>query len=215
MENTFTIKLRYRGRLEPSPDNIVSLMREVEDICRTNGWKYHLWDKDWAKPASLRMEATESGLNFGGHAPLKGISFSVGQSETVWLTFTPDGVLHSLMTLAEPEFTGDDVDMPWERVKTCYDGPATHLAICKLFHYLADRYFEVFEVRDESGYWTHGDDARFEAWLGDITRNMRQFEEELAALEEDKSLSPKEYKERMYKLVNEFGDKLKVPSNNQ
>jgi hypothetical protein len=44
---------------------------------------------------------------------------------------------------------------------------------------------------------------------------MRQFEEELAALEEDKSLSPKEFKERMYKLVKEFGDKLKPPYNDQ
>jgi hypothetical protein len=214
MENSFTIKLRYRGRLR-NPAEVHALIRETEDICRSNGWQYDLWDEDWAEPASLRMEATDGGLNFEGHAPLKGISFGVGQSEAVWLTFTPDGVLHSLMTLAEPEFTGDDVAMPWERVKTCYDGPATHLALCKLFRYLADRYFLVFEVKDESGYWAHGDDARFESWLGETTRNMQQFEEELAALEEDKSISPKEYKERMYKLVKEFGDKLKAPSNDE
>jgi hypothetical protein len=119
------------------------------------------------------------------------------------------------MTLAEPEFTGSDVAMPWERVKTCYDGPATHLALCKLFHYLADRYFEVFEVTDESGYWAHNDDARFETWLGETTHNMQQFEEEMATLEEDDSHSPKELKERMYKLVREFGDKLKAPSNSE
>jgi hypothetical protein len=213
MENSFTIKLRYRGRLEPSPDNVVSLMREVEDICRSNGWKYHLWDEDWAKPASLRLEATDGGLNFTGHAPLKGISFGVGQSETVWLTFTPDGVLHSLMTLAEPEFTGDDVYMPWERVKTCYDGPATHLALCKLFRYLADRYFEVFEVKDESGYWTHGDDARFTNWLEDISRSFQQFQAELDALAEDDSLSPAEHRKRMKQLLDGYGDKFRVGKN--
>ncbi|MBK8565253.1 MAG: hypothetical protein IPN76_18400 [Saprospiraceae bacterium] len=209
MENTFTTKLRYRGRLR-TPAEVHALIHETEDICRTNGWKYHLWDKDWAKPASLHMEASDKGLNFKGHAPLKGINFSVGQSESVWLTFTPDGILHSLMTLAEPDFTGDDVDMPWERVKTCYDGPATHLALCKLFRYLADKYFDVFEVMDESGYWAHGDDARFTNWLEDIVRSFQQFQAELDALAEDDSLSPSEHRKRMRQLLDGYGDKFRV-----
>jgi hypothetical protein len=209
MENTFTTKLRYRGRLR-NPAEVHDLILETEDICRSNGWKHHHWDEDWALPASLRSEFTGSALSFEGHAPLKGISFSVGQSETVWLTFTPDGVLHSLMTLVDPDFTGDAVDMPWQRVKTCYDGPATHLALCKLFRYLADRYFEVFEVRDESGYWAHGDDARFTEWLNETSRSFQQFQEELAALSEDDSLSPAEHRKRMKLLLEGYGDKLRV-----
>jgi hypothetical protein len=86
MENSFTTKLRYRGRLRNSAE-VHALIHETEDICRTNGWKYHLWDKDWAKPASIQAEFTGHSLNFEGHAPLKGISFGVGQSESVWLTF--------------------------------------------------------------------------------------------------------------------------------
>jgi hypothetical protein len=209
MENTFTIKLRYRGRLH-NPAEVHVLIHETEDICRTNGWSYDIWDEDWAQPASLRMESGEGSVNFEGHAPLKGISFSVGQSESVWLTFTPDGVLHSLMTLVNPDFTGDDVDMPWDRVKTGFDGAKTHLEICKLFRYLAGRYFEVFEVRDESGYWAHGDDARFTEWLSETSRSFQQFQEELAALSEDGSLSPSEHRKRMRSILDEFGEKFRT-----
>ncbi len=127
----------------------------------------------------------------------------------MWLTFTPDGVLHSLMTLAEPEFTDDDIDLPWERVKTGFDGAKTHLEICKLFRYLAGRYFEVFEVTDESGYWAHGDDARFTEFITEAGRSFRQFEEELEALEEDDSLSLWEYTNRVKQLLDGYGDKFR------
>jgi hypothetical protein len=114
------------------------------------------------------------------------------------------------MTLVDPDFTGDDVDMPWERVKTGFDGAVTHLAICKLFRYLADKYFDLFEVMDESGYWAHGDDARFTNWLEDISRSFQQFQEEMDALAEDDSLSPSEHRKRMRQLLDGYGDKFRV-----
>jgi hypothetical protein len=211
MTNTFTIKLRYRGRLR-TPAEVHSLIHETEDICHSNGWKYHTWDEDWSLPNSLHSEFTGNALHFEGHAPLKGISFSIRQSETVWLTFTPDGVLHSLMTLVEPDFTGDSIDMPWERVKTGFDGAVTHLALCKLFRYLSGKYFEVFEVNDESGYWAHGDDARLTIWMDKLVQSNQQLEEEMAALEEDESLSPDEQSERMMQLLKEFGEKFRPGS---
>lgn len=209
MENSFTIKLHYRGRLQ-DPAIVPALIQEAEDICRTNGWQYHCWDEDWSQPSQLSTTISEGVLHFDGHAPLKGISFGVGQSETVWLTFTADGILHSLMTLVQPDFTGDDVDIPWERVKTGFDGAATHLAICKLFRYLAGKYFEVFEVRDESGYWSHGDDARFTDWLSETRRSFQQFMDELERLYADESLSPEAHREQMRRLADAFREKLRA-----
>jgi hypothetical protein len=208
MENTFTIKLRYRGRLK-NPASVTALILEAEDICRSNGWQYVHWDEDWSEPASLHSSFDGSALHFDGHAPLKGISFGVGPSETIWLTFTPDGILQSLMTLVQPDFTGDAVDMPWQRVKTGFDGVATHLAICKLFRYLAGKYFEVFEVQDESGYWAHGDDARFAAWFAETKRSFHQFMDELERLHAE-DLSKEEHGERMRRLADGFRDKLRA-----
>ncbi len=209
MPNTLYLKLRYRGRLEPSPDNIVALIRETEDICRSHGWQYQIWDKDWAKPQGLTSTFTGSALKFEGHAPLKGISFRIGESETVWLTFQPDGVLQSLMTLADPTFTADATDIPWQRVKTGYDGAATHLAVCKLFRYLAGKYFEVFEVQDETGYWEHGDDDRVTKWLGDLALAQQQLDEELEALDADEALDPQQRRDRMYALLRGFGERFR------
>ncbi|MCC6726622.1 MAG: hypothetical protein IT258_19125 [Saprospiraceae bacterium] len=126
------------------------------------------------------------------------------------MTIQVDCALQSLFTPTDPGFTGDAVDMPWDRVKTGFDGTVTHLAICKLFRYLADKYFEVFEVRDESGYWSHGDDARFTAWIEDVGRSFQQFQEELDALAEDDNFSPAEHRKRMRQLLDGYGDKFRV-----
>jgi hypothetical protein len=207
MSDTIYIKLRYRGRLRDAA-TVQQLIHETEDICRTNSWPCHVWDEDWSKPASITQACTGEALEFMGHAPLKGLTFSIGASETVWLTFQPDGTLQSLLTLADPTFTADDVEFPWQRVKTGYDGAVTHLALCKLFRYLAGKYFEVFEVRDESGYWDHGDEARFTAWMGELIQSHQQLDDELAAVEADETLSPKQKKEAFYRLLNAFGEKF-------
>ncbi|MCF8243840.1 MAG: hypothetical protein K9J37_02010 [Saprospiraceae bacterium] len=208
MSNTLYIKLRYRGKLK-DPADVQVLIHETEDICRSNGWKYQVWNKDWAKPQSLTMEFTGSAVEFEGHAPLKGISFSIGESETVWLTFQPDGVLQSLMTLADPGFTATAADVPWQRVKTGYDGAVTHLAVCKLFRYLAGKYFEVFEVMDESGYWDHGDDDRLTAWMNDFSQAQHQLDEEMGAIDADKSLSPTEKRDMSFRLLKAFGERFR------
>lgn len=209
MSDPICIKLRYRGRLN-DPANVHRLTLETEDVCHTNGWNCRTWDEDWTKEGTLSQTFTSSAIQFDGHPPLKGISFSVGNSETVWLTFLPDGTLHSLMTLADPTFTADDENFPWQRVKTGFDGAKTHLALCKLFRYLAGRYFDVFEVMDESGYWQHDDDDRLTVWMDNLQREHRQFEDEMAAIEDDASLTPQQKREMFYRLINAFGEKFRV-----
>jgi len=114
MSDTY-IKIRYRGRLK-HPNDVHKLTTETADICQSNGWTHKIWEEDWDIPQTVHLNAAAPGMSFEGHAPLKGISFSIGKSETIWLTFTPDGLLQSLMTLVQPDFFLNDEKFPWQRV---------------------------------------------------------------------------------------------------
>ena len=212
MANYTYIKLRYRGKLK-HPKEVQQLILETEDICRTNGWSHKIWDEDWSKAPTIKMGFSDKSIQVEGHAPLKGISFSIGDSETVWLTFLPNGLLHSIFTLANPVLFLNDEEFPWQRAKTGFDGATTHIAVCKLFRYLANKYFAVFEVLDESNYWQEADDTKFTEWINNLTRDQLILNEELDALKENKTL-PKEQKSAMiYRLLKEFGEKYRKKEN--
>ncbi len=202
------LKVRYRAQLA-QPDQVYQLIAEVEDICRSHGWSHLVWDEDWEQAGSIRAEVADGNIHYDGHAALKGISFQIGDSESVWLTFQADGKLQSLMTLADPTFTANDADFPWQRVKTGLDGGKTHLAVCKLFRYLGQKYCSIFEVEDESGYWNKGgEDKHFLAWMEAFLLASQQLEAELAALAADTSISREKHRETMYQLVREFGQRF-------
>ena len=208
MANNIYIKLRYRGKLK-DPKHVPQLILETEDICRINGWSYKIWDEDWSKPSNIKMGVSEQKIQAEGHAPLKGISLNIGESETVWLTFLPNGLLQSLITLANPVFFLNDAEFPWQRVKTGFDGATTHLALCKLFRYLANKYFKVFEVLDESNYWIEKDDEALTKWINNLRRDHSILEEELNAIEENTSLPAEQKKDMFYRLMKEFGEKYR------
>ncbi len=207
--SNFWIKLRYRGRLR-NPEDVALLADEVEDICRSRNWKYHLWEEDWSKPASVDLYNDDGVLIAEGHAPLQGITFQPhSECETIWLTFTPDGILQSLFTLNDPTWTADDATYPWSRVKTGFDGAVTHLAICQLFFYLAEKYFDHFECSDESAYWKHRDDARLETWLNEAAAQYELMQQEIAALEANESLEPSIRDEIFYNLIKAYGNRFR------
>ena len=202
------IKIRYRGRLK-SPSDVQQLITETEDICQSNGWTSKIWEEDWDEPQTVDLNASSQGMSFEGHAPLKGISFSIGESEGIWLTFTPDGMLQSLFTLVNPTFFGNDEAFPWQRVKTGFDGPKSHIEMCKLFRYLESKYFEVFEVLDESGYWEERNDAKFTKWMNGLIRDDKILEEEMAAIKENTLLSKDQKYERTMQLIKDYGEKYR------
>ncbi len=207
MSETY-IKIRYRGRLK-NPSDVYPLTAETADICQSNNWTYKVWEEDWNKPQTVGLNSSAQGMNFEGHAPLKGISFSIGESETIWLTFTPDGLLQSLMTLVNPTFFLNDENFPWQRVKTGKGGVKGHIEMCKLFRYLEGKYFQVFEVMDESGYWKEGDDAKFTKWMNDYIRDSQILEEESNAIMADESLTMDQKRERSMRLIKEYGEKYR------
>lgn len=201
------LKIRYRGRLR-QPSEVGQLAEELNDICQSNGWKCHRWDEDWSKPNTLRMNLDDYALHFEGHAPLKGISFNPGPGmETIWLTFTPDGILNSLLTINDPTFTADDQTYPWNRVKIRFGAPRTYAEICNLFRFVADKYCDDFQVMEETGYWIHGDATRLEKFMSQVASENSHLDQELAALEADESIDPEKKQEIMYDLLRQFGER--------
>jgi len=207
MSDTY-IKIRYRGRLK-YPKDVHQLTTETSDICQSNGWTHKIWEEDWETPQTVTLNSSAKGMSFEGHAPLKGISFNIGESEMIWLTFTPDGLLQSLMTLVQPDFFLDDDKFPWQRIKTGFDGAKSHIALCKLFRYLEGKYFEVFEVLDESGYWKEGNDEKFTKWINGYIHDNQLLKEELAAIKEGTSLSKEQKYEMSMRLIKEHGEKYR------
>lgn len=206
---TLTFKLRYRGRLA-QPSQVISLADEVEDICRSNSWPFQRWNEDWTLPPAVIMDIQENRLEVEGHVPLKGITIQPHpECETVWLTFTPDGILNSLLTLGNPIWTGDDRDYPWSRVKTGFDGTHTHELLCNLFFYLKDKFFADFECNDETGYWMHRDKARLTKMVTEAQHDYALLQNELAALEIENKLDAPTKSAISTKLLKEFGQKHK------
>jgi len=199
------LKIRYRGRLR-QPSEVSQLTDELEDICKSNGWKYHIWSEDWSKANTLKMNVEDGAVRFEGHAPLKGISFNPGPGmETTWLTFTPDGMLNSPFTLQDQTFTADDKTYPWNRVKTRFGDTKTHTEICNLFRFVADKYCDDFQVMEETGYWMHGDMARLEKFMNQVAAEYTSLEEEMAVIEADENIEPEKKREIMYELLRQFG----------
>lgn len=157
------LTLHYSGTLT-SPSILEALVAEVEDICQTMEWRYHLIDVVVDKDVPRRFIDEFGGYGANGFE-LRGISFQVHEkSESVSLSFAPDGSLVSLMNLlvADKIDDFDDGLIHWLFTKTHFAGPEAHVAICKLLKHLAGKYFSTFEVRDEADYYHSENHAELE-----------------------------------------------------
>lgn len=132
---------------------IDEMITEVEDICKSLNWKQQLFDM---KRSNLNTAST----NPVRYTPydVKGISFTPEKSETVFLTFLPDGTLCSPVKLIYYDPATNDLMIEVVHTKTQFAGPDTHIAILKLLHYLQKKYFESFELNDEGNYWEKWDE---------------------------------------------------------
>src|SRR5688572_11791035 len=72
--------------------------------------------------------------------------------------------------------------------KTAYAGSDTHMAIIEMFRYLKSKYFDEFELKDESGYWETGDVVECQQHFGeymDPTKSASELEEAWEAPDDD------------------------------
>lgn len=140
-----------------------ALTEEVKDICNDLNWL-----SGDLKPAP--------------EIPLVGFQFHPPGCEPIWLTFREDGVL------ADPVyyiFKDDSFSMPSPEVEflpyavTLFAGPDAHMALIKLLKYLSRKYFEDFNLIDDSEYWETGDadlcEIYFESiaeWMDDLSQKL-------------------------------------------
>lgn len=131
----------YRGTLR-NPNDIEVFLEDVDDICMEIGWP--------------SMPIHRSGI-----MPAKGIMITPAGSEPIWLTFLQNGNLYDpshFIYTTRPELEVVNAEMrKWIFTKTQYAGVDTHMAIIKFFRYLCMKYFEDFELQDESKYWETDD----------------------------------------------------------
>lgn len=135
------LKISYRGSLRDS-NELESLLDDVYDLCREIGWHF--------------MPIHRSNV-----MPTRGIMITPPGSKSLWLTFLANGRLydpgHFIWTShPELEFVNEELGQ-WIVTKTHYAGADTHIAIIKFFRYLSLKYFETFELRDDSQYWETDD----------------------------------------------------------
>jgi hypothetical protein len=137
------LKISYRGNLR-DPNELESLLDDVYDLCIEIGWHF--------------MPIHRSNI-----MPTRGIMITPPGSEPIWLTFLSNGKIYDpahFIYNSHPELENVNEELgQWVVAKTQYAGVDTHMAIIKFFRYLSMKYFESFELRDDSQYWETDDMA--------------------------------------------------------
>jgi hypothetical protein len=135
------LSIHYYGHLS-QPSRLEELITEVADISKSLGWTSQI----------IREPNTDK---------LNGICFAPEGSESIFLTFLPDGRLCSPINLMCRDIyqeNGLDTELLYTAsTKTQFAGFDAHVAVIKLLRYLKEKYFSVFEMMDEGMYWETND----------------------------------------------------------
>jgi hypothetical protein len=144
------LSIHYSGCIR-SYALVQALTDEVEDICKSLGWKYHIYEKK----SNANDAAHINNPNFINYTPedIKGITISPAECEPVDLTFFPSGILCSVAKLKYNNAATNDLMVETISTKTQFAGPDIHITVLNLLQYLKDKYFAVFELKDEGNYW--------------------------------------------------------------
>lgn len=167
------LSFHYKGRLQEAA-NLPLLIEEVEDICKTLGWKVNVFETRFPQDTFLEKIDDHD----------YGIMFEPTNCEPILLVFNSQGRLFNtffkqmmrdetkgnvkVITVKldlndenpEPIISEDDDEKfdPSEliyniSVKTQYSGAEEHVKIIELLRYLSVKYLADFEMMDESKYW--------------------------------------------------------------
>lgn len=186
------LSIHYSGKLR-NPDVLPELIKEAADIAESMKWDYQFID-----PAP--------GI------PVSGVIMAPEGSEPLWLTFHKEGfmcnpILFEYVLEKEGKEIPGDAEQ-WLFTKTQYAGAEAHMALIKLMRHLSQKYFEKFEMYDESHYWETDDEATCLARFGEYDRIMGMVGDALESLKIDPAESPESVATKIEKLLNEqFGMK--------
>ncbi len=137
------LTIHYSGKLR-NPEVLPSLIQEAIDVAESMKWAYEAID-----PAP--------GI------PVSGVIVAPEGSEPLWLTFHQEGfmcnpVLFEYVLEVEGKEIPADAEQ-WLFTKTQYAGVEAHIALINFIRHISQKYFERFELHDESKYWETNDEA--------------------------------------------------------
>lgn len=150
------ITIHYSGSLR-SPQLIQPLVKEVEDICKSMEWEFHHFDHSFSlQPNSFKNKKGE----YLKEVSITGISMIPPECEPFYFTFTPEGRLLNFMKFHIGIGENNEIMGEVVHAKTQFGGAEIHMVIIRLLKYLSEKYFEEFEVTDETEYWETGDEEK-------------------------------------------------------
>jgi hypothetical protein len=144
------LSFHYSGKIR-SVSAIDLLASEVEDICNSLDWEYHIWKRKGPRKKSAL--STKGKIIKYTPDDVTGISVSPPESEPLFLTFLPDGSLCSPVKLMFYNPENNDLVIEVIHTKTQFAGPDVHITLMELLHYLDGKYFAKLKVDDEGLYW--------------------------------------------------------------
>jgi len=179
----------YSGIMR-NPEEMESFLDDVCDICLEIGWRF--------------LPIHRSNI-----MPAKGIEITPEGSESIWLTFLENGrmynPIHFLFSRHPENEIVDEEKHKWIFTKTQYAGIDTHMAIIKLFRFLNMKYFDAFEMRDQSQYWETGDESVCLIRFDEFEAGLDRIEGILIKLDEMLPEQPESEAERMDQLLLKRG----------
>jgi len=143
------LSFHYRGSINKYSE-IDQLLTEVEDICKSLQWDYHILNKEGA--VNTANADDPKFINYS-IKDLRGISVSPEESEPLSLTFLPNKNLCCPAKLMVNDPVTNDLTIEVIHTKTQFAGPDTHIALMKLLKYLKEKYIHNLDVNDEGLYW--------------------------------------------------------------
>lgn len=186
------LTIHYSGKLR-NPASLPSLIEEAADISQTMQWPYEVIDKT-------------------PDVPVAGILIAPEGSEPLWLTFHEQGFMCNPMLYAyvmEVEGKGIPQDAEqWLFTKTQYAGVEVHMALIRLMRHLSQKYFDKFEVHDESQYWETNDEDLCRKRFGEYNLVIGMVGDALDSLKIDPTETSESIADKIEKLLFErFGMK--------
>ena len=196
------ITIHYGGQLK-SVDLIDELVDEIVEVCHVNNWAYQIVD-------------TRTHKNIDPNDPLphlKGISFGIDETESVWFTFDTTGKLLSPMIALfqeqEPEKTKKLNHHAFTKTQSA--GPEYHVKIVNILKYVSSKYFSRWNVSDESQYYETDNYDQLIECMTLIDNSMAALNEAFAAHGESmKGKSEVEIKEFIEKVLGREALDIKV-----
>jgi hypothetical protein len=197
------LSIHYQGKIRDY-SLIDELTSEAEDICKSLGWKYHIWEKTGKENDTAHFK--DPGFLNYKFEDLKGITVVPEECEPVELVFFPSGILCSPVKLKFNDPETNEMMVEYVSTKTQFAGMDVHISVLKLLQYFKDKYFSFFELSDEGMYWETKDEevlrlqfAKYNFILKSVTEALSDFK----ALPDD---TPASLVDRLEELLkNRFG----------